>query len=1650
MARLSFANAVAGILNAFGAGGQLRAKEQLAVAMDALLQMAGNANVAPGSTEPADPLNSPFTIYVNPYIGSDRFVGGSYNWFEEPGGATDAVKVAAKLKRLENQRLTCGYSKERPFRTLNRAAIEIVAMTSKSFFTINSELANVDCPAVELSPGTHIFYNDPGNAGHAIAVTEWPAAGFDPTPNHLIAFNPNSGGIVLPRYATASSPLSLRQCTVRPSYVPAAADEATDYSNRAAILKITSTGYVYGFTFRDAFGASVSHHLLDCFHNASQADLDQLYAKVRTAMGGANNTGNLNNSLAVTRPSEFQTVGPISGAPAQAWDTVKGASPYIYNCSLRTEWGMGGVFWDGARLTGLKSLVAAQFTGISQQRDLSCWEVYVAGAWRAPLNYQELIDSESDSVRMKPRRMSRHTSLVNDAFGQMVSVFAIGAGRHHLADSGAQVEFSNSTSNFGGCVAVAKGYQTASVALDANWNLRRLKVARSVAEQTGNIRRIPLGIVSAISGSMITLAEPLAVGSDPTVPLVLANSGYSLPAGSLIWIENPIGADWRATLASSAWGSGAPAEIDISGAALQAGTGAAIGTGAGGASLAIGKRVYVRRLVDTRTVLQRRVTLKLANTTNARVPVRNAILQTNPSVGGGGISRVLAAGGAEVLAVTQTNAISPEGAGVLRSAEITLRRSCPDESYASGVFYRQGQTVKHGGKHWTARATFTSSGASPDEAFWQQSYVQQESAYNAEDPPTLEAPVLVFDTDTDGSSDVTVNCGINWSTVYTSAGPVRDQLRSATDYRGALALLLALGFTSTAAHNALAPRVESGRELDPASAIDFPTAPSGGAASGRANWALEFRLPSFIQLLGHNFNGVGFWNYSRALPRARKQMSALNEFNANFAPEQGGRVEVRGINKDGFEVTNQGLINTDTGEVLTVEGIGLDGNASLPTELSDLSVDNLTVTGTLDVSGVADLEGGEAIAMRHDRFGTGQLATFADLQTVTQAASNDTEIDNSADKIVSLPGLNRLLLDRRYLQARTSTVVIYVDPVNGVGSTTNQDEAIATYLSAEPNTIATAARSLTFAAAYAGAIFSPQTRVEYRLLPGVYLDKQVTFTTVTHVRAWNATTNTELFSTSGSATGLDFYDHVKNPTTRNNPALAPCFPCQILVSTGGTNAITANFSPLIINAKEAALIDNVIWWDAHQSLSSAVPNGFHLSVNPVIGGQNIDIWRAGETYNDVLNTVLSCACAYMLAAPATSLGARPGRTITADKTLQLRNCAFGASELVGATNASGNLRGILIDCPEVSIGGMYLIGNCYVSGAAATGKGGVTFAWTAGLAGQANRLGIGFASHVFGNTVKPSLGISLNTIFARACYYPSGSIPADASLYSGIAILPDGAANATTTLDAPINNLFLMNNSGEWNIGASQVWNEQGPAFISFFQSSPGPISGSAIRIFPPPAVPDVLGLPWWDFLGTTTAPVTQSGVRGKAGVHWTATSNQAIRFSKGLEFLADFVKTFSWSQYFRNITKVSISSLATSFWTRAGALAATGRQPRFILPSGAGRTAIDYTIAVNNSTTFTLTAHPFIVNDILTAAATAAGITAAQDVYVTSITANTFTVSLNPGGTNITTTGGSQNITMRLTGLFWAEMNMHTTCIRAGIDGTGLGNAVASRNFVY
>ena len=64
--------------------------------------------------------------------------------------------------------------------------------------------------------------------------------------------------------------------------------------------------------------------------------------------------------------------GGLSSANAQVLvetDTVTGASPYIFNISMRSVFGMQGMHADGSKADGFKSMVVAQFTAVSLQKD---------------------------------------------------------------------------------------------------------------------------------------------------------------------------------------------------------------------------------------------------------------------------------------------------------------------------------------------------------------------------------------------------------------------------------------------------------------------------------------------------------------------------------------------------------------------------------------------------------------------------------------------------------------------------------------------------------------------------------------------------------------------------------------------------------------------------------------------------------------------------------------------------------------------------------------------------------------------------------------------------------------------------------------------------------------------------------------------------------------------------------------------------------------------------------------------------------------------------------------------------------------------------------------------------------------------------------
>ena len=203
-------------------------------------------------------------------------------------------------------------------------------------------------------------------------------------------------------------------------------------------------------TFMDRLDHDESH-LLDVFRYATQSELDEFYTKIRSSFSAV---AGIDDSYAVTRGTENTIVGPLpTSGQTETTDTVVSASPYIYNVSVRSDYGMCGMIAEGDRAGGFKSMVVAQYTGVSLQKDLSCWQRYSGGSWGAFSSYAEYISTDPNNVRANPNRRTHHIRATNDAVIQVVSVFAIGQAIY-LAESGAQITITNSNSNFGGCAAL--------------------------------------------------------------------------------------------------------------------------------------------------------------------------------------------------------------------------------------------------------------------------------------------------------------------------------------------------------------------------------------------------------------------------------------------------------------------------------------------------------------------------------------------------------------------------------------------------------------------------------------------------------------------------------------------------------------------------------------------------------------------------------------------------------------------------------------------------------------------------------------------------------------------------------------------------------------------------------------------------------------------------------------------------------------------------------------------------------------------------------------------------------------------------------------------------------------------------------------------
>ena len=180
--------------------------------------------------------------------------------------------------------------------------------------------------------------------------------------------------------------------------------------------------------------------------------IDKVAASVGLTSGNTYNTTTVPNAL-----------GANAIALAEI-DSVESASPYVFNCSIRSTWGQCGMWANGAKATGFRSMVVAQYTGVSLQKDDRAFIRYdrFTNTW----NEASLVDAfatvpyhTKGDAYWKDDWRNFHIRASEDAFIQCVSVFAVGFFDHFLMESGGDMSITNSNSNFGNTSLHAIGHK---------------------------------------------------------------------------------------------------------------------------------------------------------------------------------------------------------------------------------------------------------------------------------------------------------------------------------------------------------------------------------------------------------------------------------------------------------------------------------------------------------------------------------------------------------------------------------------------------------------------------------------------------------------------------------------------------------------------------------------------------------------------------------------------------------------------------------------------------------------------------------------------------------------------------------------------------------------------------------------------------------------------------------------------------------------------------------------------------------------------------------------------------------------------------------------------------------------------------------------
>jgi len=236
---------------------------------------------------------------------------------------------------------------------------------------------------------------------------------------------------------------------------------------------------------------------------------------------------------------EYQVQNPpLNPLPAVAGsslvlqsDTVTSASPYIFNISLRSVFGMCGLVADGSKATGFKSMVVAQFTGIGLQKDDSAFVVYdpTSGTYQdSTVPGNENLSNNSRAV-FKPDYRNFHLKVINDSYIQAVSVFAIGYADQFLVESGGDMSITNSNSNFGAKALVAQGFRRNAFPQDDQGYITHIIPPKEFSKNNKTIEFNAIDVAATV-GVASTGHLYLYAQNNPDVPPENVLEGYRIGA----------------------------------------------------------------------------------------------------------------------------------------------------------------------------------------------------------------------------------------------------------------------------------------------------------------------------------------------------------------------------------------------------------------------------------------------------------------------------------------------------------------------------------------------------------------------------------------------------------------------------------------------------------------------------------------------------------------------------------------------------------------------------------------------------------------------------------------------------------------------------------------------------------------------------------------------------------------------------------------------------------------------------------------------------------------------------------------------------------------------------------------------------------------